>query len=142
MHPVLKSILAVIIAIIAGSLVNMIFIELGPMLIPPPSGLDLTTEEGLVAAMRLMEPKHFIFPFLAHALGTFVGAFIAARFSENRKKTKSMIIGVVFLIGGVQMVFILPTTPVWFVITDLLLAYLPFAYAGYLLALTSIWRDK
>jgi len=134
MHPILKSIFTVFIAIIAGSLINMIFVELGPMLIPPPSRLDLTTEEGLLAAMPLMEPKHFIFPFLAHALGTFIGAFIAARFSENRKKTKAMIIGAVFLIGGVQMVFLLPTTPVWFIITDLLIAYIPFAYAGYLLA--------
>lgn len=134
MHPIFKSILSMVIAIIAGSLVNMAFVELGPMLISPPSGLDLATEEGLVAAMPLMEPKHFIFPFLAHALGTFIGAFIAARFSENRKKTKAMIIGAVFLIGGIQMVFILPTTPLWFVITDLLLAYMPCAYAGYFFA--------
>jgi len=134
MHPILKSILAVFIAIFVGSMINCAFVELGPALIPPPSGLDLTTEEGLLAAMPLMEPKHFIFPFLAHALGTFIGAYIAARFSENRKKTKAMIIGAVFLIGGIQMVFILPTTPLWFVITDLLLAYMPCAYAGYFFA--------
>ena len=134
MHPFLKSILIVVVAIIIGSLVNTGFVYLGPLLIPPPSGLDLTTEEGLLAAMPLMEPKHFLFPFLAHALGSFIGAFIAARFSENRKKTKALIIGAVFLIGGIQMVMLLPTTPVWFIAVDLLLAYIPFAYLGYLLA--------
>jgi hypothetical protein len=27
--------------------------------------------------MHLFEPRHFIFPFLAHSLGTFAGAFVA-----------------------------------------------------------------
>lgn len=36
---------------------------------PPPCS-DLTTEEGLIAGMKLMEPKHFLIPFFAHSLGS------------------------------------------------------------------------
>ena len=43
-------------------------------IISPPKGVDVTTMEGLKAYLHLFEPKHFIFPFLAHALGTFAGA--------------------------------------------------------------------
>ena len=36
-----------------------------------------------------------------------------------------------FLAVGVMMVLTLPGTPCWFVVTDLMLAYLPMAYLGY-----------
>jgi hypothetical protein len=61
-----------------GSIVNMALIMLSGKVIPPPTGADVTTMEGLRAALHLFEPKHFIFPFLAHAVGTFVGATVSA----------------------------------------------------------------
>lgn len=133
MNPIIKSILVMVLAIVTGSIVNMAFIYLGPMVIPNPAGTDLTTEVGLTAAMPLMQPKHFIFPFLAHALGTLSGSYIAVRFSDNRKLIKALIIGVVFLIGGIQMVMILPS-PLWFNLIDLTVAYVPFSLLGYLMA--------
>ena len=99
------------------------------MVIPPPAGADLTTSDGLKAAMHLMEPKHFIFPFLAHALGTFVGAYLAARIAATRKMTMALIVGVLFLIGGIINVVMLPS-PLWFTLVDLIVAYLPMAYLG------------
>jgi hypothetical protein len=42
-----------------------------------------------------------------------------------------MAIGFAFLAGGVMMVMILPETPLWFIFSDLILAYLPMAYLGY-----------
>lgn len=47
-------------------------------IIPPPIGVDNTTVDGLKTGIHLFLPKHFLFPFLAHALGTFVGALLAA----------------------------------------------------------------
>ncbi|MDQ8005613.1 MAG: hypothetical protein REI64_12490 [Pedobacter sp.] len=126
MHPILKDVIAVIVGVVIGSLVNGAIIMVSGNIIPPPAGLDITTEEGLKAGMHLMQPKHFIFPFLAHAIGTFVGAYIAARFGAH-KMIAAMIIGVFFLIGGVWMVMIMPS-PVWFTIVDLAGAYLPVAY--------------
>ncbi|RZK19366.1 MAG: hypothetical protein EOO43_11790 [Flavobacterium sp.] len=126
MHPILKNILAVIAGIVIGGLVNSAIIMISGSIIPPPNGVDITTEEGLKNSMHLFEPKHFIFPFLAHAIGTFVGAYIAARIS-TKKVLFAMLIGAFFLIGGIWMVIILPS-PIWYTVVDLAGAYLPVAY--------------
>lgn len=126
MHPILRNVLAVIAGVVIGGLVNSAMIMVSASIIPPPNGIDISTEEGLKAGMHLFEPKHFIFPFLAHALGTFVGAYIAARIS-TKKIFFAMLIGVFFLSGGIWMVVLLPS-PIWFTIVDLAGAYLPVAY--------------
>lgn len=127
MKPIVKNILAVIVGLVAGSLVNMGIIMLSGSVIPPPEGADNTTMEGLKASMHLFQPKHFIFPFLAHALGTFVGALVTALIVANRKILFSLIIGAFFMIGGIINVLMLPS-PLWFTIVDLACAYLPMAY--------------
>jgi len=77
----------------------------------------------------LFEPKPFIFPFLAHALGTFVGAFVAARLAANNKMRLAIGIGFLFLVGGITNALMLPA-PAWFIILDLLIAYIPMAWLG------------
>jgi len=129
MNPILRNILAVILGLIIGSAVNMGLILISGSIIPPPEGADATTMEGLKESMHLFEPRHFIFPFLAHALGTLVGAFIAAMIAATRKMTLAMVIGVFFLIGGIVNVYLLPA-PTWFGIVDILGAYIPMAWIG------------
>ncbi len=129
MHPVLRNILAVFTGFVAGSIVNMSLIMMSSSIIAPPPGADFTTSEGLKASMHLMEPRHFIFPFLAHALGTLIGAFVTAKIAVHSKMRLAYSIGMLFLIGGVVNVFMLPS-PLWFTLTDLLLAYIPMAYIG------------
>ena len=73
---IVKRIVIVVISIFVGGYINMFLITISSKIIPPPIGANLTTEEGLKAAMPLMEPKHFIMPFLAHALGTFIAALL------------------------------------------------------------------
>jgi hypothetical protein len=129
MNPIVKNILAVVLGLSIGGAVNMVIIMISSSIIPPPDGTDLTTMEGLLAAMPLMEPKHFLFPFLAHALGALVGAFIAAKIAANAKITFAMVIGVCFLIGGILNIVMLPS-PLWYTLVDLVLGYLPMAYLG------------
>lgn len=128
MNPILRNILAVVAGVIVGSAVNMGLITLGPMLIPPPEGTDMTTMEGLLAAMPLMQPKHFIFPFLAHALGTLAGAFVTVKIAATRQMQMAMTIGIFFLIGGIMNIQMLPGSPMWFNVLDMVLAYLPMAW--------------
>lgn len=127
MNPILKNILAIIAGIIIGSGVNMGIIMISGSIIPPPNGADVTTSEGLKASMHLFQPKHFILPFLAHSLGTFAGALLAAIIAANHKMKFALGIGVFFLAGGIASVFMLPS-PTWFTVLDLLGAYLPLAY--------------
>lgn len=127
MNPIIKNILAVIMGIVVGSIVNMSLITISGSVIPPPEGADVTTSEGLKASMHLFEPKHFIFPFLAHALGTFFGALVAAVIAANHKIKFAYAIGFFFLLGGIASVFMLPS-PTWFTILDLVGAYIPMSY--------------
>ena len=128
-----RGLLAVVVGAIAGSLINMGLIMIGGKVIPPPPGTDVTTMEGLKAALPLFEPKHFVFPFLAHALGTVVGAFVAALLAPNRSVIPAYVVGGLFLLGGIANCFMLPG-PAWFNAADLLLAYLPAAWLGQALA--------
>lgn len=129
----MRKILAILTGLIIGSLINMGVIMCGGYLISLPVGVDNTTTEGLQATIHLFEPKHFIFPFMAHALGTLVGAFVVSKISNNQHFIPSLIIGIFFFIGGSMMVYQLPT-PMWFNVIDLIFAYLPMAYIGYKLA--------
>ena len=129
MHPILRNILAVIAGLVLGSIVNSGIVMIGGNLILPPEGADTTTMEGLAEAMPLFSPKHFLFPFLAHAIGTLIGAYIAARMAATRKMTFAIVIGAVFLVGGITMVFFVPS-PVWFAALDLILAYIPMGILG------------
>ena len=129
MHPILRNILTVIAGIVVGSLVNMGLINISSSVIPLPEGVDMSTPEGLKAGVHLFEPKHFIFPFLAHALGTLTGAFVAAKLAANNKMKFALGLGVFFLIGGITAVYMIPA-PMWFNILDLVVAYIPMAWLG------------
>ncbi|MCG6167517.1 hypothetical protein [Leptospira sanjuanensis] len=134
MNPILKNILAFVAGAIVGSVVNMGIITVSGSIIPPPTGADVTTTEGLKASIHLFEPKHFLMPFLAHALGTFAGAAVAGIAAANRKLLFALSIGILFLAGGIASVFMIPS-PIWFIVLDIAGAYLPFAFlAGKLVA--------
>ena len=129
MKPTVRNILAVLAGIVVGSIVNMFIITISSSVIAPPEGVDVTSMEGLKAALPLFEPKHFLMPFLAHALGTLAGAFLAAKIAASYHMRFAMAIGAFFLIGGIANVFTLPS-PLWFSVLDVAGAYLPMAYLG------------
>ncbi len=129
MNNILRNILAGIGGGFIGGLINMAIIMASGKIIPPPPGADLTTAEGLTAAIPLMGPQHFLMPFLAHALGTLTGALIAAMFAATHKMRVAMVVGVFFLVGGIMAARMIPA-PTWFIVLDLLVAYIPMAYIG------------
>jgi hypothetical protein len=131
---IVKNIVAFIVGFISGGAVNMGLIMVSGNIIPPPEGADLTTTEGLNAALPLLEPKHFLFPFLAHSLGTFVGAFVAAKIAESHKLHFAFLIGALTFVGGIVAAYTIPA-PTWFIVTDLVLAYFPFAWLASKLAI-------
>lgn len=133
MKTFLWGLLAVVVGLVIGNVVNGALIMVSGTIIPPPAGADVTTVEGLKAAMPLFEPKHFIIPFLAHALGTLVGAFVAGLIAPGRSIVPAAVVGAFFLLAGIANVILLPA-PLWFSITDLVLAYVPMAWLGQTLA--------
>ncbi len=127
MNTTLRNVLALVVGCVVGSIVNMGIIAVSHYLIPPPAGGDVSTMEALSATMHLFQPKHFVFPFLAHALGTFAGALVAALMAVTHNMKFALGVGIFFLAGGIASVFMLPS-PVWFTVVDLAGAYIPMAY--------------
>jgi hypothetical protein len=130
---IVKNTLAVLVGLTIGGLVNGAIISISSALIAPPDGVNVNTIEGLKAGIHLFEPKHFLVPFIAHAMGTFVGAILTTIIAVTHKLKFALAIGIIFLMAGIVNVMMLPA-PVWFNISDLLLAYIPTAFLAYKLA--------
>lgn len=130
---ILITVLALLLGLFMGSMVNGFLVGLGAQLVTLPVGLRTDTLDHLREAMPHFEFKHFVFPFVAHAFGTLVGSAIAAGISKSYSFLSAFIVGLFFFIGGAYMVFSLPS-PLLFDVIDLVFAYFPMAYLGYLLA--------
>lgn len=133
MNPIVKNILAVIAGCMVGSVINMSLIMLSGSIIPAPDGADVTIMEGLKASTQFFEPKHFIMPFLAHALGTLAGSFMCVKIAAGNHFILAMVVGLLFFVGGLTNVLML-RSPLWFSVLDLGVAYFPMAYLGFKLA--------
>ena len=130
MSPTVRNILIIVGGFIVGNVVNMSIILISDYLIPWPGAIDPANMDSLKENLHLLEPKHFIFPFLAHALGTLVAAYVATKYATSKSIWIGIGIGLVFLSFGYYMTTIIPA-PQWFNITDLLLAYLPMGWLGW-----------
>ncbi len=86
--------------------------------------------ERIKDSIHLYKAKHYIMPFLAHALGTLAGGFVVTKIAVNHQLKLAMALAILFLFGGISMVLQLPS-PLWFSTLDLVLAYLPMAYLVY-----------
>lgn len=133
MATLLRNIGAFILAVVVGGAVNMSLIMISGQVIPPPAGVDVSQAESLAANIHLFEPRHFLFPFLAHALGTLVGAVVVALLAGSQQHKLAIGIGALFLLGGIMAATMIPA-PFWFIALDLLVAYLPMAWLGSRLA--------
>ncbi|MFM8476643.1 MAG: hypothetical protein ACKOEO_12715 [Planctomycetaceae bacterium] len=130
MKSLFRNILVCMVGLFAGGLINMLLVATGPLLIPVPAGLDMSTPEGIRRSLPELPVVNFLFPWLAHAAGTLSGACIASRFAAGGSAWPAMVIGLVFLSGGLAMILIVGG-PGWFLAVDLLLAYIPMAWLGH-----------
>lgn len=130
---IITNVLAVIAGVVIGSVVNMLIIKNGGNLVPVPEGVDPNDVESIKKNIHLYEAKHYVMPFLAHALGTLVGAFIVAKFAASNNFKLAMGIGVFFLLGGIAAASMIGT-PLVPTAVDLVFAYLPMAWIAARLA--------
>ena len=126
---ILRVILAIVAGVFIGGIVNMALVMLGSALVPAPEGMDVTNAESVAASAHLFQPKHFVFPFLAHAIGTLAGATVAYVMAGSYRNAVAWAVGVVFFAGGIAAARMIPA-PTWFVFVDLVLAYFPMAFVA------------
>jgi len=133
MNAIIRNILAVILGFGGGSIINLGIVNIGHKVLPI-EGVDVNDMDALIEVMPTLGNEYFIFPFLAHAIGTLVGATIAGLIAANHKMKFAMAIGLLFLLGGIVANYMLPG-PTWFTVVDIILAYIPMAWLGGKIAL-------
>ena len=129
MPNLLRNVLAFVAGLVVGGVVNMAIVTVSPAIIPPPAGVDVSDVESLKQSIHLFEPRHFVMPFLAHALGSFVGALVAFLVAATSRATLAYVVGGFFLLGGIAASVMIPA-PAWFIVLDLVAAYVPMAWLG------------
>lgn len=133
MKPWLRNTLAVLAGVLLGGILNSAIVSIGPMVIPLPEGASVDSMEAIRESIHLFSPVNFLTPFLAHALGTLLGAFVAAKLAATHARRLALGVGVFFLVGGISAAAMIGG-PAWFIVADLVLAYLPMGYLGAVLA--------
>ena len=138
MSPLIQNIIAIIIGATIGIAVNMGIITLSNIWVSLPNDVDALDMQAIRANIGFFEPKHFIMPFAAHAIGTLVAAFIGAKLAAINKLKVAVGIGFFFLMSGMAYVM-LANAPAWFMAFDLVAAYLPMGWIGGKLANAGKW---
>ncbi|MFM1883713.1 MAG: hypothetical protein RJA05_2122 [Planctomycetota bacterium] len=129
---ILWSTIGVVIGALVGAIANGTTLNLGAALIPPPTGVDPNNIESINAAIGQYSMVQLMVPFTAHAVGALLGGAIAWAIARGRAAgmVSAIVVGALFLAGGVTMVVMLPNTPAWFAALDLIGAYFPMAWLG------------
>ena len=122
-------ILLLLVGCVIGMIVNISIIGFGYFLfsidiIPVPDGLFPYPQNNL----HLFKFYHFIFPFLAHSIGTFVSVYFVCRYATNYKFILSLIISSFFLLGLLTSTKLAPNS---YLIFDAVFAYFPMAYIAW-----------
>ena len=133
MNVIVRNVLAVVLGIVACFVAKFIIISISSSIIPPPEGMNMNDLESIKANAHLFQPKHFIMPFLDHSLGSLIGGLVAAFVAANRKITFALVLGAIHLVAGIIAAVIIPA-PMWFIALDLVVAYIPMAYLGGVIA--------
>lgn len=109
------------------------------LIVPAPAGVDTAATESISQSMRLFEARHFIFPLLAHSMGTMAVAVTAFFLAASSPRVVAYIIGAIFLAGGIAASSVIPA-PAWFIVTGLILAYIPMAWVATQLGQRFSWK--
>lgn len=133
---VLLAVVGVVAGIVAGSAANIGTIFLGMQVLPPPEGVDPGDIASINAGIDRYSVAQLLVPLAAHAIGTLVGALVAATIASTRRSrlAAALVVGALSFVGGALVIRDIPNAPLWFGAADLVLAYFPMAWIGFLLA--------
>lgn len=125
---IVRGILAIIVGIVAGSVLNGVILLLSFAVLGAPEGLNIFDAESVKANAGSFTTANFVGTLFAHQMGTLLGAFVAAKIAPSYRMIFAVAIGVWFLLGGIYAATVV-AAPVWFVVIDLAL-YIPTAFVG------------
>ncbi|MGE0606491.1 MAG: hypothetical protein AB7O62_05130, partial [Pirellulales bacterium] len=124
MTRLLRSVLAVVLGVLAAGLLIGLLEALGHLVFPPPAGLDPSD----AASLAQLHAGHFLAVLLAWGVGTLGGAWVAGKVARHEIVTHGLIVGGLLMAAGIWQMLQFPH-PVWFWIVGLL-EFIPAAYVG------------
>ncbi|MDP7447262.1 MAG: hypothetical protein QF689_01625 [Candidatus Latescibacteria bacterium] len=107
---------------------TMVFVleGIGHQMYPPPADLDPTDREAFAAAVAAMPVMALVMVLIAYSLGTFAGAWLAAR--VGGRPFYAFLVGGVMTLAGMTNLIAVPH-PLWFTIVGTLI-FLPSAWVA------------
>jgi len=124
----LRSVLAVLVGLVATFVVIGLLEMLGMLIYPPPAGLDFSKPEAVRAAMATIPTGALVCVLVAQAVGTFSGAWLAAFIARRSPITHALVVGGLALLAGIFNLLSIPH-PIWFSVMSILTS-LPVAFAA------------
>ena len=125
MPPIIRNVLAVVAGAVVCIGLNGLLLGVMMNALGTPQGFDPNSP----STYHLLEARHYLSPFVAHAVPSLIGGLIAAAIAATRKLTCALVVGGLHMLGGIAAAFIIPT-PAWFVALDLIVSYMPMAWIG------------
>jgi hypothetical protein len=126
----IRKILAVLLAVVFGSVFNMAIVTLSHTVYPLPEGIDPNDFDAFQAHVEAhgMPTGALLLVLVAHAGGSLVSGLVCGLIAKRPWYAAAGAIGFLWMCGGITMLMMLPA-PVWFAVTDVVL-YIPAALAG------------
>ena len=129
----LRTLFAVIAGFFAAEIVITVIEAASAMwLFPPPTGFDFRDKDAVDAFVASMPPAAFATVLSGWLLGSFIGAFVAARIALVHRLPAALLIGLVVVIGTIVNATDI-SHPAWVVALGVLLP-LPLAWLAATLA--------
>ena len=132
MKYVVRAILGVVVGILVCGAVIASVQMIGMAVYPPPADIDWNDREALRQIIEQMPLGSMLFILASYTLGTFCGAWLAARIAGHRPLIPALIVAGFFLLASVVNLYSLPGHPTWFMIANLAL-FVPVAWLASLL---------
>lgn len=120
----IRALLAVAAGIAAAFLGITLLLPLGHAIYPPPEGIDPADREAFAEIVAGMSTGALLMILLAYAMGTFFGAWLAARIA--RRPFPAFLVGGVMMLAGMANLLSMPH-PLWFMALGILV-FLPSAW--------------
>lgn len=116
---------------LAAAFVIIVLIEgANTLLFPLPAGLDIYNDADMVAYVASLPIVALVIVIVAHAIASFVGAWVTARLLRKQGKVMvpGLVVGALLMAAGISNLFMI-AHPAWFAIADIAV-YVPLALMG------------
>jgi len=102
-HNALRSVFVILVAILAAAMVTFSINVIGHYIIPPPEAIDTNDFESIKNNFHLFRTQHFIFPLLAHAIGTLASSYLISCMATSHKIWFALVLGIVFTLASLSL---------------------------------------